>query len=51
MRRRDFTRKQGYEIIFEQANWYTTGHSRVALSKTRGPDCSEKVADAVRDGE
>ena len=31
-----FYQKQGYEIIFEQENWYTTGHSRVALQKTRG---------------
>jgi len=31
-----FYQKQGYQIIFEQENWYATGHSRVALRKTRG---------------
>lgn len=37
-----FYQKQGYQIIFEQANWYATGHSRVALSKTRGPERPER---------
>jgi len=36
-----FYQKQGYKIVFEQANWYATGHSRVALSKTRGPERPE----------
>ena len=36
-----FYQKQGYKIIFEQADWYATGHSRVALSKTRGPERPE----------
>jgi len=36
-----FCQKQGYQILFEQANWYATGHSRVALSKTCGPDRPE----------
>ena len=31
-----FYQKQGYKIIFEQVDWYATGHSRVALSKTSG---------------
>ena len=31
-----FYQKQGYKIIFEQEGWYATGHSRVALQKTRG---------------
>ena len=31
-----FYQKQGYEIIFEQEQWYATGHSRIALRKTRG---------------
>ena len=31
-----FYQKQGFTILFEQANWYATGHSRVALSKTQG---------------
>lgn len=26
--------KQGYSVIYEQENWYATGHSRVALRKT-----------------
>ena len=29
-----FYQKKGYQIIFEQENWYFTGHSRVALRKT-----------------
>lgn len=29
-----FYKKQGYEVVFEQENWYATGHSRVALRKT-----------------
>lgn len=29
-----FYQKQGYKIIFEQEDWYATGHSRVALRKT-----------------
>ncbi len=29
-----FYKKQGYTVLFEQASWYTSGHSRVALSKT-----------------
>ena len=29
-----FYQKQGYAIIFEQEQWYSTGHSRVALRKT-----------------
>jgi ribosomal protein S18 acetylase RimI-like enzyme len=30
-----FYRKQGYEIVYEQENWYATGHSRVILHKKR----------------
>ena len=37
-----FYQKQGYKIIFEQTNWYATGHSRVALSKTQGPERPER---------
>jgi ribosomal protein S18 acetylase RimI-like enzyme len=33
-----FYQKQGYRVLFEQGNWYATGHSRVALQKTRMPD-------------
>ncbi len=33
----EFYQKQGYHIIFEQENWYFTGHSRVALRKTIAP--------------
>lgn len=29
-----FYLKQGYTVVFEQENWYATGHSRVALRKT-----------------
>jgi GNAT superfamily N-acetyltransferase len=32
-----FYQKQDYQIIFEQEHWYATGHSRVALRKTREP--------------
>ena len=28
-----FYQKQGYTVIFEQENWYATGHSRVGLQK------------------
>ncbi len=31
-----FYQKQDYQIVFEQENWYATGHSRVALQKTLG---------------
>lgn len=29
----------GYEIVFEQENYYATGHSRVMLRKTRPAEC------------
>lgn len=32
-----FYQKQGYQVLFEQENWYFTGHSRVALRKTIAP--------------
>ena len=38
--------KQGYKIIFEQENWYATGHNRIALRKTLGVD-SHKIAKSV----
>jgi len=28
-----FYKKQGYEVIYEQEDWYATGHSRIALRK------------------
>ena len=35
-----FYQKQGYSIVFEQENYYATGHSRVMLRKTRPAECS-----------
>ena len=29
-----FYKKQGYSVIFEHENWYSTGHSQVGLRKT-----------------
>ena len=28
-----FYKKQGYHVIYEQEDWYATGHSRIALRK------------------
>lgn len=36
----EFYEKQGYRIVFEQDNYYATGHSRVMLRKTRHGACS-----------
>jgi len=33
----EFYKKQGYEVVFEQENWYASGHSRVHLRKTLTP--------------
>ena len=35
-----FYQKQGYRIVFEQENYYATGHSRVMLWKTGPAECS-----------
>ena len=35
----EFYEKQGYSIVFEQDNYYATGHSRVMLRKTRAGVC------------
>ena len=36
----EFYEKQGSSFVFEQANYYATGHSRVMLRKTRAGMCS-----------
>ena len=35
-----FYMNQGYSIVFEQEDYYATGHSRVMLRKTRPGACS-----------
>ena len=34
-----FYQKQGYSIVFEQEDFYATGHNRVMLRKTRLAEC------------